>query len=139
MISWKNVDNHAAIIAHTLPYLQSPLTLTTCSTLNLNWSNTLEDIIPCAVSDAIIDISASMAPSTSHFDQDPILALLRPEILSCKDHISFAILPFPTFLDYLSRTSSILQNKYSRNKALGFSYNLCLFKNLWNQTISLCG
>ena len=58
----------------------------------------MEDILPCAVSDAIIDISASMAPSTSHFDQDPILALLRPEILSCKDHISFAILPFPSLL-----------------------------------------
>ena len=61
---------------HTLPYLQSPMNITTCSTLNSNLSNTLEDILRCAVSDAITDISASMAPSTNHFDQDPMLVVL---------------------------------------------------------------
>ena len=32
----KNVYNNDAKIEHTIPYLQSPMTLTTCSTLNLN-------------------------------------------------------------------------------------------------------
>ena len=139
MISWKMYTIMLLKLPHRLPDLQSSLTLTMCSTLNLDWSNTLKDILFFAVSDAITDISASMAPSTSHFVQGPILALLRPDILCCKNTIGFVLLPFSTFLDYRIKASSILQKKYSKSKTLGFSYNLCLFNNLRNQTISLWG